>query len=396
MFFSFLQKDDPHFLDLSLVVNYEPRQVIFYYYSSFLKIPLDLCQEIREIAGEEGNPDAPIRKWSDFLFDDLKVSTDLENLQNNEFLEGVGPFYYPLSNTRLYFVKTNISESGILTGHDMDIMQGLNAEYPLNSELAAYQKTRKSGKKTARNEGELIRDITMCLASLREVEKINRHINFLNKHLQNRYALVETMELLPGEPDSLPEKPRKDESEASSAGTLISLNGLLGRRRKAPDRPGNFNHDMKVYIIRYREYEKACDRYKAVLENWSTFYPEFLALCNKDIASAEGKLRQAQASLHIYNSIIVRSFVNSTYQDTRTLSTFRYYLETGRAHSIQDCMNLFEEESRWSEIKASQERIENTIHFLQHGTDNQRTAGEQVDQLLKRGKAYEEAAATKG
>ena len=94
--------------------------------------------------------------------------------------------------------------------------------------------------------------------------------------------------------------------------------------------------------------------------------------------------------------IIVKSFVNSIYQDSKTLSTFRYYLETGRGHSIQDCMNLFEEESRWSEIKASQERIENTIYFLQHGTDNQRAAGEQVDQLLKRSKAYEEAAATKG
>ncbi|MGE5390529.1 MAG: hypothetical protein ACM3PE_05635 [Deltaproteobacteria bacterium] len=396
MFFSFLQKDEPHFPDLSLVVNYEPRQVIFYYYNSFIKVPLELCQDIKEIAGEEQNPDAPIRKWAEFLYDDLKVGTDLENLQNNEYLEGVGPYYYPLTNTRFYFVKASLSESGALTGHDMDIMQALNAEHPLNNELSAYQKTRKNGKKIARNEGELIKDINMCLASLREVEKINRHINYLNKHLQNRYSLVETIELLPGEPDALQNKPQKEEAEVQAPGNLISLNGLLGRRRKANDREGSFNHEMKIYIIRYREYEKACDRYKAVLENWGTFYQEFLDLCYQDIDTAEEKLRQAQSSLQIYNSIIVKSFVNSMYQDPKTLSTFRYYLETGRAHSIQDCMNLFEEESRWSEIKASQERIENTIYFLQHGTDDQRTAGEQVDQLLKRGKGYEEAAATKG
>jgi len=396
VFFSFLQKDDPHFPDLSLVVNYEPRQVLFYYYNSFLKIPLDLCNEIQEIAGEEENPEAPIKKWSEFIFNDLNVRPDLESLQHSEFLEAVGPYYYPLTNTRLYFTKISASESAALTGHDMDIMQTLNTEHPLNSDLGSYQKTRKNGKKVARNESELIKDINMCLASLREVEKINRHINFLNKHLQNRYALVETMELLPGEPDSLPDKPHKEDSEPSSAGNLISFNGLLGRKKKHVEREGSFNHEMKIYIIRYREYEKACDRYKAVLENWGTFYQDFLDLCYQDIDVAETKLRQAQSNLQIYNSIIVKSFVNGIYQDPKTLSTFRYYLETGRAHSIQDCMNLFEEESRWSEIKASQDRIENTIYFIQHGTENQRTAGEQVDQLLKRGKAYEEAAATKG
>lgn len=396
MFFSFLQKDNPHYPDLSLVVNYEPRQVIFFYYNSYLKIPLELCQEIQAIAGEEENPAAPIKQWSEFIYNDLKVGPDLESLQNSDFLEALGPYYYPLTNTRFYFTKAGAGEGSMLTGHNMDIMQSLNAEHPLNSELETYQKTRKNGKKVARNESELIRDINMCLASLREVEKSNRHINYLNKHLQNRYALVETMELLPSEPDNLPNKPHKEDSTSPASGNLISLNGLLSRRRKTTDHEGSFNHDMKIYIIRYREYEKACDRYKAVLENWSTFYQDFLDLCYQDIDTAETKLRLAQSNLQIYNSIIVKSFVNSIYQDSKTLSTFRYYLETGRAHSIQDCMNLFEEEARWSEIKASQDRIENTIYFIQHGTDNQRTAGEQVDQLLKHTPAYEEAAATKG
>lgn len=396
MFFSFLQKDDPHVPDLSLVVSYEPQDVIFYYYNSYLKLPLALCKEVEQIAREEENPEAPIKKWSDFIYNNLYAGADLETLQNNEYLEGVGPYYYPLTNTRFYFVKDEVSEAQTLTAYDLDVMQSLSKEQPLNQELSSYHKARKNGKKTARSENELIKDINMCLASLREVEKINRHINFLNKYLQNRYAMVETIELLPGEPDSIPEKPHKDETDATQAGNLIPFSLFINRKRKNPERESSFNHEMKVYIIRYREYEKACDRYKAVLENWGTFYQEFLDLCYRDIDQAEQKLRQAQDNLQIYNTIIVKSFINSAYQDPRTLSTFRYYLETGRAHSVQDCMNLFEEETRWSEIKASQERIENTIYFLQNGNENQRTAGEQVDQLLKRGKAYEEAAATKG
>ena len=58
--------------------------------------------------------------------------------------------------------------------------------------------------------------------------------------------------------------------------------------------------------------------------------------------------------------------VHADYQDINTLSAFKHYLETGRANDLQDCMNLFEEERHWDEIKASQERIENTIYFLQN------------------------------
>jgi len=47
-------------------------------------------------------------------------------------------------------------------------------------------------------------------------------------------------------------------------------------------------------------------------------------------------------------------------------------------------MNLYEEETRWLEIKASQERIENTIYFMQTGNEGLLKAGEHVDQILRR------------
>jgi hypothetical protein len=47
-------------------------------------------------------------------------------------------------------------------------------------------------------------------------------------------------------------------------------------------------------------------------------------------------------------------------------------------------MNLFEEERHWDEIKASQERIENTIYFLQNSDDRSRLAQDQIERLLKK------------
>jgi len=51
---------------------------------------------------------------------------------------------------------------------------------------------------------------------------------------------------------------------------------------------------MKIYLLRYREYEKACDRYKAILESWEDFCADFLERCYIDIEIAESKLKNAQ------------------------------------------------------------------------------------------------------
>ena len=104
----------------------------------------------------------------------------------------------------------------------------------------------------------------------------------------------------------------------------------------------------------------------------------------QDINQAEAQLANTRQMLNIYNSAISRSPVHQSYQDIKTLNTFKQYLETGRANDLQDCMNLFEEERHWHEIKASQERIENTIYFLHNSDDGLRFANEHIDRLLGR------------
>ncbi|NLB88117.1 MAG: hypothetical protein GX790_02665 [Syntrophomonadaceae bacterium] len=113
--------------------------------------------------------------------------------------------------------------------------------------------------------------------------------------------------------------------------------------------------------------------------------------CFEDIDVAEEKLKKANSILEIYNTILSKSFIHPDYQEISTLETFKYYLETGRANDLQDCMNLFEEERHWKEIKASQNRIENTIYFLQSETDLTRFADENINLYLRR---FNEAAAS--
>ena len=79
-------------------------------------------------------------------------------------------------------------------------------------------------------------------------------------------------------------------------------------------------------------------------------------------------MQKAQKALDLYNTVLDKSAIHSDYQDIKTLEMFRYFLETGRANDLQECINLYEEEKHWQEIKASQERIENTIYFLQNSS----------------------------
>ena len=385
MFFTFLNKDNPIYPDISLTTGFYPDLVLTYYYNSQLKIPLATYLQLKQIAAENTNAGAPIREWEMF-FAEIDLDDDLDYFSNNEYLHTIGPYYYPLTNTRIYLSKDTPTPAELLTTEDLDYLISLEHTPELHSELYSYYKSRKGNKKAAKNEAELIKDINMCLTSLREIEKVNRHVNFLNKFLEQRYAVAEEENLQPAEPDNLPIKPLKEEERELPGSNLIPFNLIVNRKKKQTEKNSNsnFNHDMKVYIIRYREYEKACDRFKAVLENWSHYYETLMDNCFRDIEMAELNIKRSHKQLQVYNTILVKSFIHSIYQDTQTLSTFRHYLETGRAHNLQECMNLYEEECHWSEIKASQERIENTIYFLQGASEDYQTASQHIDQIIKR------------
>ncbi|HCF51435.1 MAG TPA: hypothetical protein DER60_14205 [Syntrophomonas sp.] len=383
MFFTFLHKDDVHYMDLSLIIQYPPQDVLFYYYDSFIKIPLDIYQQTSDLAKNGPRGRTPCKLWLDLWDSYLDAAEGVEALASNEYLNTIGPYYFPATNTRFYFTKDKPDSSQMLTVQDFTAICTLRETPVMLDEVSLYLKPKKNSKKSTRNRDDLLRDIEMCLLSLQEIEKLNRHQHYLQKLIEQRQAIISREDVLPPEPDNIPEKPFKPES--TSKESLIPIPNLLMRsRKKYQEECSQYNHNMKVYLLRYREYEKACDRYKDTLEKWMQCGDDFRETCIQEINEAEAKLSNTRQMLSFYNSVISRSPVHGSYQDTKTLTTFKQYLETGRANDLQDCMNLFEEERHWHEIKASQERIENTIYFLQSSDEGLRFANEHIDRLLSK------------
>ncbi|MGI5922073.1 MAG: hypothetical protein ACOX6I_10100 [Syntrophomonadaceae bacterium] len=379
MFFTFLNKEDSHNLNLSSLMGYTPEQILYYYLNSFIILPFDTYARAKELVENVDNPNPTLGTWIKLIEEDIKASLDLLTLKNSEYITTLGPYYYVPTNTRFYFTK-NVPVQNQLGADDFATLLSLQITPAADQELHRYNKTRKNAKKAPKNADDLLQDLEMCIRALKETERLNKHINYLNKVLEMRSALVE-QEICPPEPDNLPEKPDKPaEPERTALNNLIPFSRV--KLKPAPKQNNNYNHEMKVYFIRYREYEKACDRYKFALESWAELSAEFHDKCMQDIQTAQSQLKTTQKMLGVYNNIIIKSYVHADYQDIKTLSTFKHYLETGRAKDLQDCMNVYEEEKHWSEIKASQERIENTIYFLQSDNEHFRYADKKMTEIL--------------
>ncbi len=377
MFSSFLHKDDVHYMDLSLIIQYPPQDILYYYYNSFIKIPLEIYQQTRDLARNSPRGRTPCKLWLDLWESYLNTAEDIQIFEDSEFLTTIGPYYFPATNTRFYFTKDKPEGCLMLTLQDFAVISSLRETPAMLDEINHYVKPKKTSKKSKSRE-DIIRDIDMCLISLREIEKLDHHQHYLQKLLETRQIVLEQTAVVPDPPDNIPDKPFKPELN----GNLISIQGLLSRARKKYHQEClEYNHQMKIYLLRYREYLKACDRYKDMLEKWDKIGQDFIATCQEDLERVQEQLGQVQEMLTIYNTVISKSPVHEAYQNIQTLNTFRQYLDTGRANDLQDCMNLFEEEQHWYEIKASQKRIESTIYFLQ-GSDEPILLAENFDHLL--------------
>lgn len=394
MFFTFLNKDNPYYLDLSVMIKYNPEEVLYYFYNSFVKIPWDSYLKVKGLIDGSDKPESPLQKWLHIFDREIEAEQDLISLKDNLFIQNSGPYYYLPGNTRIYFTKEPCHSSQLLNSEDLALIISLNSSPPVNKELQTYFKRKKSGKKIVRNKDELIREINICLACLKEAEKLNQHINYLQKLAEQRQQLLAGDDILPLEPDNLPIKPQKPEESGKIINNLIPFNLIRSRQSKQHEQECNlYNHDNKVYLIRYREYVKACDRYKVSLEKWENAYQDFKETCARDLAKCQEQLKNSQETLKIYNSIMQKSAIHSQYQDIEILDLFKYYLNTGRAFGLQDCMNLFEEERHWMEIKASQERIENTIYYFQNDNPDLKYAEEHLEYLLENLSTRKQAAA---
>lgn len=383
MFKTFLNKENGHFLDLSTLMVYFPPQILFYFYNSYIKIPLPTYHELNRIAKKERDLEAPLFAWLELLDEQLNAKADLFSLAESEYLNTIGPYYYPLTNTRFYFPKTAAPADSI-TAEDIALLFELDTSIPIGSDILSYSRSRRDGKRL-KNAEELIKDISMCIIALTEIEKLEKHINYLHKCLEQRYQIVEMEDLYPAEPDNQPEKPEKDTLDSpSKENNLVKFIKPSSWRRKYYEAYSHFSYETKVYLIRYREFEKSLERFKKVLVDWNNHKWALTDKCFEDIAIAEAKIKSAKAGLVVYKNILSKSYVHPDYQTFNPLILFKYYLETGRAGEIQECMNLFEEEKHWSEIKESQARIENTIYFLQNYTEPEYTNGKEMDSFFKR------------
>jgi hypothetical protein len=186
MFFTFLNKDQAHYPDLSLLLQYTPEEVLFYYYNSHLSISLQTYQQLKAEVQSEEDALAPSCQWVELLDEELGLNQDLDTLLGNEYINTVGPYYYPFSNTRFYFTKNNPPEIQQIKAGDFASIMALEFLEPISKEMLDYHKGRKSSKKNHKNKEELIKDINMCIIALRDTEKVNKHINYLNKLLELR------------------------------------------------------------------------------------------------------------------------------------------------------------------------------------------------------------------
>ncbi len=389
MFLTFLNKSAATHADPSLLKSYTPAQVLSYYYNGSLYLGSDFFQTLLNLNEDEVEQSDSIREWINFVGADLEAFDDLVSFSENEYLYNLGPFYYPMANSRIYFTKAVIPAENKITKEDLDILENLQVLQPLNPIIQASNKSKKVNKKNNKAFDDLLFEINQCLAAFNESERLNKQLNFLRKHLDNRTAVLRDKEIKPMEPDNVPVKPQKEEWTAPKASIKSTLLSIAGKKKDNEQKFKDFNHEIKVYYIRYREYEKSCDRFKNALLDWPNHRTIFIGKCQREADKIKEKMLFVQHQLKTCNSVLSTSAIHAKYQDQKILSNFKEYLETGRASDIQACMNIYEEEKLWHELRAGQERIENTIYFMQNENEHVYVAQQHMNHLLEE-KNYKE------
>lgn len=369
MLLRLIDKDKAQYLDLSTFINCSPDRILFYYYNSYIRITLETYQQMKEWPQNDDTSESCLNQWLDLIDRELCVDEDIEILKKSRFIESLGPYYLSPTNTQFYIDKTDKLGKGSIKSVDFAVLFSLHKKSEVDKELHKYYKVRKNTKKGTPPLDIIIKDISMCLAALEQIQRINQQCHYLQSLIKHRNDLLENEDLVPAAPAPRPERPKKPAEPDLSFTSIRALTVSKAKQKAYQDECSAFGHKLKVYFVQYREFEKASERYKEALIDWDLYHNHLIERCLDDTEDAEEKLETSRELLEIYQYILLKSFVHPDYHELETLNNFRYYLQTGRANDLQTCMNIYEEEQHWSEIKASQERIENTIYFLQGEND---------------------------
>ena len=105
MFFTFLNKEEPRFLDQSVMLAYKPAEVLYYFYNRPLYITLNdfYAIELELASGSEQADNA--HSWFNLIEEQLQAVESLIPFSQNDFLVTLGLYYYPVTNSCFYFIK---------------------------------------------------------------------------------------------------------------------------------------------------------------------------------------------------------------------------------------------------------------------------------------------------
>ncbi|MGE5423005.1 MAG: hypothetical protein ACM3QW_07055 [Ignavibacteriales bacterium] len=358
MVLTFLNKESHNNLDLSVFIEYPPDLVLDFFQQSHININLTAYQGLKMQFADAENFNENIHKWTLFIDRLLDMEGSLVSLEENSNISCVGPAYYTKTNTRFFFFKSDFEHDHI-TSEDIAALIDYNSTPSINDMIAKYYANFKAKPSAKKTREELISDLDMSIMALDESIRISQRIAFQAKLLEERERFLNAPYSAFAEPDLPPEKPEKPVKTHLKMGSIFTR---LERRSGYYEACQQYNHDLKVYFINYREYEKACERYKAALKEWEDPEKDHL-ICRsiEDIKKAKLKIKKGHRLLKIYSEVVNSLDIHPQYQIKEPLERFRHFLKTGRASNLQECMNLYEQEIHWEQLKESQARLEKNI-----------------------------------
>ncbi|MGE5370882.1 MAG: hypothetical protein ACM3QZ_02730 [Solirubrobacterales bacterium] len=356
---------DPCNLDLSLFLEYSPTAVLEFFQHGAVHISLSAYRELKNQFADPANMNENVTKWVLFIDKMLDVEADLADLDQNRHILFVGPYYYLRTNTRLYFFKTEFEHEGV-TSKDLVELLELSAVPVTDEAIARYYSMLKVKPSPKKTRDDLLNDLSICINAMTASEKVQAQTQFQQRLIEQREAFLNAPYTALAEPESPGEKPQKPDP------SRFTVRSLFSRERAQTESYAQlrekYNHDLKVYFINYREYEKACDRYKMAVKEWETEKSEFINRSIEDIKRARLKLKKADRVSRIYREVIQSPDIHPQYRNIEALQRFQFFLQSGRASNLQECMNLYEQEMHWADLKQSQSRLERnilaTVYFL--------------------------------
>ena len=349
--------------DLSVYLAYTPEKLLPFWYGQTLCMPLSIWQELhKQAALTQEMSEAPCRLWVQLIQEDLAASDELILMENTSYLNEIGPFYYLPDKVCFYFSRNANTETfgaEEFSQRKQDIEAVSSLDPLLQKSLSQRSKTTK---RTALQPEELKKEIQICMLALSERDRFQRQAERLKDFGALCGAALSQAEEVSPKPELKQEMPKPEKGKDS--------NGKKGNFRQrlydfftessVPASPFQ-GQQRRQYFLSLRLYENACDRYKEAREKWHDFHDDFYAKVETVEKACAGRQATVEKNIRLCNEALTRSSIHTIYQKILILESFLCYLETGRATNLQSCINLYEEEQHWNELKNSQHRIENTI-----------------------------------